>query len=958
MSTIPTISTISQSQGTPSGGQFVSITGTNLTGVTVTIAAVSVINPVVTNGTLLTFNTPPGQPGAANLMIVNSSGNAIVTYTYSATAPYIALTVPNYGSTVGGQLVTITGTNLTGATVAIGDIPAIVLSSSSTEVKCYTPAAVSATTVTTTVNLIVTTNPTGSNPIGSNTIPYIYSTTAPSISTISPSSGTSAGGTPIIISGNNYLAGATVAIGGKGATNVSTTSSSITCTTPAGTVGDADLIVIAGNYGQTWEEVSTAGGLQVAISSATGQYQTAVNPNDGLYVSSDFGKSWTNTSPDKYIDWTGVAVGGTGQYQTAVSYGQTQGSFTAYGIWRSSNYGASWAQCSPFAGPASWRTVSISLDGQVQTAVINGGSIWTSTNAGVTWLQSISGTPNCTLPAPTTAAWQSVSVSSDGSQQTAVVYGGGIYTSIDGLNWTLQTAVTGLTSSSPAWYSVSISSNGSVQAAVIPNVGIYLSTNTGVNWAPAAGSFVAGWKCISISGDGTFQTAVTSNAAIYVSSNKGSTFTKVLSPTSGYNSVSISSSGMYQTASGVVGNIYTSATSSNALKYTYTGTPTPTPVPVPTPTPVPVPTPTPVPVPTPTPVPTPVPVPTPTPFATSPVISDICFPAGTPITTDQGNIPIEQINPDIHTIRNNQIVAITKTITQDTHLVCFEKHSLGHNKPNKKTITSKLHKVYYDGKMTQANHFLKQEFKNVSKVDYNGEILYNVLMEKYDKVKVNNLTVETLDPENIIAKLYTSGYDDEYKNKIIVMINYSITQKDTGLYQNIINRIINDKNVNTCFEEPEYNNLDEDDTTRIETIDNYAEKSHRNQDIDFKANINLENNTQLQSKLTKYIKTQQNKDDVESVDFKVTVNLENNMPLQSKLNKYIKSHQTKDNTDEIVKKKEFLNKKKEETEEKLRERLKDNEKRRDKTQTQRVKMRHPMTLSTSRKTYKSFFKFD
>jgi hypothetical protein len=31
-------------------------------------------------------------------------------------------------------------------------------------------------------------------------------------------------------------------------------------------------------------------------------------------------------------------------------------------------------------------------------------------------------------------------------------------------------------------------------------------------------------------------------------------------------------------------------------------------------------------------------------------ISDICFPAGTPITTDQGLIPIETILPNIHTI--------------------------------------------------------------------------------------------------------------------------------------------------------------------------------------------------------------------------------------------------------------------------------------------------------------------
>jgi hypothetical protein len=54
---------------------------------------------------------------------------------------------------------------------------------------------------------------------------------------------------------------------------------------------------------------------------------------------------------------------------------------------------------------------------------------------------------------------------------------------------------------------------------------------------------------------------------------------------------------------------------------------------------------------------------------------------------------------------------------------------------------------------------------------YNGEILYNVLLDKYDKMIVNNLIVETLDPENIIAKLYNGNLSFEEKNAIIVNLN-------------------------------------------------------------------------------------------------------------------------------------------------------------------------------------------
>jgi hypothetical protein len=39
--------------------------------------------------------------------------------------------------------------------------------------------------------------------------------------------------------------------------------------------------------------------------------------------------------------------------------------------------------------------------------------------------------------------------------------------------------------------------------------------------------------------------------------------------------------------------------------------------------------------------------------------------------------------------------------------------------------------------MVEADTFLGY-INNVEKVDYNGEILYNVLMEKYEKINVNN----------------------------------------------------------------------------------------------------------------------------------------------------------------------------------------------------------------------------
>jgi hypothetical protein len=133
---------------------------------------------------------------------------------------------------------------------------------------------------------------------------------------------------------------------------------------------------------------------------------------------------------------------------------------------------------------------------------------------------------------------------------------------------------------------------------------------------------------------------------------------------------------------------------------------------------------------------------------------NICFLAGTPIQTNQGQIPIEKLNPKIHTIRGKTIVAITKTITPDDSLICFEANSLGTNLPSQKTVISMNHKIFYQGKMTKAKYFVGNA--GIYKIPYKQETLYNVLLDSHDKMIVNNMICETLDPRNTIAQLYMS----------------------------------------------------------------------------------------------------------------------------------------------------------------------------------------------------------
>ena len=67
---------------------------------------------------------------------------------------------------------------------------------------------------------------------------------SPTVSSVSPTSGATTGGQQLSITGTNFASGATVTVGGAACTNVVVVSStSITCTTPAGTAGAKDVVV-------------------------------------------------------------------------------------------------------------------------------------------------------------------------------------------------------------------------------------------------------------------------------------------------------------------------------------------------------------------------------------------------------------------------------------------------------------------------------------------------------------------------------------------------------------------------------------------------------------------------------------------------------------------------------------------------------------------------------------------
>ena len=127
------------------------------------------------------------------------------------------------------------------------------------------------------------------------------------------------------------------------------------------------------DFGNSWNEVSNTGNWVNSVAlSASGQYQTAVVYGDNIYISTDYGASWTLKATSQ--NWQSVSVSASGQYQTAVVYGGN--------IYVSSDYGANWTSK---ATSLNWSSVSVSVSGQYQTAVVYSGAIYTSSDYGNTW---------------------------------------------------------------------------------------------------------------------------------------------------------------------------------------------------------------------------------------------------------------------------------------------------------------------------------------------------------------------------------------------------------------------------------------------------------------------------------------------------------------------------------------------------------------------------------------------
>ena len=296
----PTITELFPSTGPTAGGTAVSITGSGFTGATsVTFGGVAASNLTVVSDTQLTVTAPPGSAGPATVTVTSPLGTASTTaanqYIYADT-PVVSGISPSSGPNGGGTSVTITGSSLTGVTaVSFGTVAASnVIVESDSAVVATAPAHADGT-----VNVTVT------NPAGTSAAvaadQYTYAAAAPTVTSVSPATGPSGGGTTVTITGTGFTDATGVSFGSTAATNVSVESAtSITALAPSGSgVVDVTVTTPDGTSAVSAADQFTYGSAPTATSLAPG-----IGPTGG-------GTRVTVSGTGFVAGQTSVTIGGT-----------------------------------------------------------------------------------------------------------------------------------------------------------------------------------------------------------------------------------------------------------------------------------------------------------------------------------------------------------------------------------------------------------------------------------------------------------------------------------------------------------------------------------------------------------------------------------------------------------------------------------------------------------------------
>ncbi|MBL8922160.1 MAG: IPT/TIG domain-containing protein [Myxococcaceae bacterium] len=238
----PAVASVAPQSLSVLGGTAMQVNGSNFANQALAFVGLSpVAGAVQVNPNRVDGTAPPGPIGPADVTVTNPDGqSATLTggVTYVVPPPSISTLTPNTGPGAGGTTVRITGNGFqVGASVGFGASSSPVATVlNATEIDAVTPAGADGP-----VNLTIV-NPDGQSTTLNNGFTFVA---PPTVAQVQPTSGSTAGGTLITITGTFLRQGATVQVGSTACANVNVAmgGTTITCQTPAGTAGPVAIRV-------------------------------------------------------------------------------------------------------------------------------------------------------------------------------------------------------------------------------------------------------------------------------------------------------------------------------------------------------------------------------------------------------------------------------------------------------------------------------------------------------------------------------------------------------------------------------------------------------------------------------------------------------------------------------------------------------------------------------------------
>ncbi len=237
----PNITDVTPSGGPTEGGTPVTITGSGFTGATaVDFGGVAATDVVVVDDTSITAKSPAHALGAVHVHVTAPGGTSpeVEADEFTYGVPSVTDLSPDNGAKTGGNFITITGSNFTGATkVFFGNTesPAFQVSDDTSIVAQVPPG-------TGIVHVRVQTD--AGLSAETDLDKYTYNG-LPVITNLSPNKGPAAGGTQVIITGSDFTGVTAVAFGNTAATSFTFNSDTqITAIAPAGVPGDVTVRVV------------------------------------------------------------------------------------------------------------------------------------------------------------------------------------------------------------------------------------------------------------------------------------------------------------------------------------------------------------------------------------------------------------------------------------------------------------------------------------------------------------------------------------------------------------------------------------------------------------------------------------------------------------------------------------------------------------------------------------------